>query len=62
MANGRTEQAIPIQVIGTNFSCPIYDRIKTKKESKAYILIFSYSVSRAVYSKLTPNATTQELK
>ena len=48
------------QVIGTNFAGPIYYRTKTKKESKAYILMFSCSVSRAVNLELILNTTTQE--
>ena len=49
------------QIIGTDFAGPIYYRTKTKKESKAYILIFSCSVSRAVHLELIPNTTTKEL-
>ena len=60
LPNDRTEQAVPFQVIGTDFAGPIYYRTKTKKESKACILIFSCSVSRAVHLELTPNTTTQE--
>ena len=51
---------MPFQVIGTDFAGPIYYRTKTKKESKAYILIFSCSVSRAAYLELIPNTTTEE--
>ena len=58
LPNYRTEQAIPFQVIGTDFAGPIYYRTKTKKEQKAYILIFSCSVSRAVHLELISNTTT----
>ena len=61
LPNDRTEQAMPFQVIGTDFAGPIYYRTKTKKEQKAYILIFSCSVSRAVHLELIPNTTTKEL-
>ena len=60
LPNDRTEQAMPFQVIGTDFAGPIYYRTKTKKEQKAYILIFSCSVSRAVHLELIPNTTTTE--
>ena len=60
LPNGRTEQAMPVQVIDTNFAGRIYYRYKTKKESKPYILIFSYSVSRDFHLELIPNKTTQE--
>ena len=60
LPNDRTEQAMSFQVIDTDFAGPIYDRTKTKKESKAYILIFSCSVSRAVHLELIPNTTTKK--
>ena len=60
LPNDRTEQAIPFQVIGKNFAGPIYYRSKTKKESKAYILIFSCSMSNAVHLELISNTTTKE--
>ena len=58
LPNDRTEQAMSFQVIDTDFAGPIYDRTKTKKESKAYILIFSCSLSRAVHLELISNTTT----
>ena len=60
LPNYRTEQAIPFQVIGTDFAGPIYYRTKTKKEQKAYILIVSCSVGGAVHLELIPNTTTKE--
>ena len=60
LLNDRTEQAMPFQVIRTDFAGPIYYRTKTKKESKAYILIFSRSVSRNIHSELIPNTMTIE--
>ena len=61
LPNDRTEQVMPFQVIGTDFVSPIHYRAKTKKEQKAYILIFSCSVSRAVHLELIPNTATKEL-
>ena len=57
LPNDGTEQAMPFQVIGTDFAGPIYYCTKTKKEQKAHILIFSCSVSRAVHLELIPNTT-----
>lgn len=53
---------MPFQVvIGTDFAGPFYYRAKkTQKESKVYILIFSFSVSRVVHLELIPNKRTQE--
>ena len=61
LPNDRTEQAMPFQIIGTNFADSIYYHTKTKKELKAYVLIFSCSVSGAVHLELLPNTTTKEL-
>ena len=36
----RSEAAMPLQVIGTDYAGPIYYHTKSKKESKAYILFF----------------------
>ena len=37
-----------------------YYKFKSKKGLKAYILLFSYSVSRAVHLELVPNLSTNE--
>ena len=60
LPNDRTEQAMPFQVIDTDFAGPICYRTKTNKEQKAYILIFSCSVSRAVHLELISNTTTKK--
>ena len=52
-----SEAAMPFQVIGTDYAGPIYHRKRSKKESKAYILLFPCSLSRAVHLELTPNLT-----
>ena len=52
----RTEQCFPFQVIGVDYTGPIY-RSNTRKDLKGYILLFSCSVSRAVYLELVPNLT-----
>ena len=49
------ELAMPFQIIGADHAGPIYYCTKSKKELKAYILLFTCSVSRAVNLGLTEN-------
>ena len=60
MKKDRTEQCFLIQVIGVDSAGSIFYRSKTRKDLKAYILLFSCSVSRAVYLELVSNLTTSE--
>ena len=46
--------------IGTDYAGPIYYKTKKKNELKAYILLFSCSVTRAVHIELVSNLTTTE--
>ena len=55
-----TEKCFPLQVISVNYAGPIFYSSKTRKYLKAYILLFSCSVSRTVYLELVPNLTTSE--
>ena len=61
LRNDKTEQAMPFQVIGTDFAGSIYYRSKAKKESKVYILIFSCSVSSAVHLELKPSRSVYKI-
>ena len=56
----RTQECRPFQVIGVEYAGPAYYRSKNKAISKSYILLFSYSVSRAIHLKLVPNLSTQK--
>ena len=56
----RTEQALPFEIVGTDYAGPLYYKSTGKKELKAYILLFSYSVSRAVHLELVSNLSTNE--
>ena len=56
----RTEKCFPFEVIGTDYAGPIYYKTKKKSELKAYILLFSCSVTRAVHIELVTNLTTIE--
>ena len=56
----RTEKCFPFEVIGTDYAGPIYYKTKKKSELKAYILLFSCSVTIAVHIELVSNLTTTE--
>ena len=59
LTKDRTEQCFPSQVTGVDYACPTFFS-KTRKDLKAYILLFSCSVSRAVYLELVPKLTTSK--
>ena len=46
------------EVIGTDFAGPIRYRRAAKQEGKAYLVIFSCSLSRAVHLEIVPNLET----
>ena len=50
------------RLIGITYAGAICYFTNTKKESKAYALIFSCSLSRAVHYKLIPNTTQEFIK
>ena len=54
----RTEQASPFEIARTDYAGPLYYKSKGKKDIKAYIVLFSRSVSRAVHLELVSNLTT----
>ena len=56
----RTEQVLPFEIVGTDYAGPLYCKSKGKKDIKAYIFLFSCSVSRAVHLELVSNLTTAE--
>ena len=56
----RTEQALPFEIIGTNYTGPLYYKSKGKKDLKACILLFSCCVSRALHLELVANLSTTE--
>ena len=53
-----TEQALPLEIVSTNYVDSLYYKSKSKKDLKAYIFIFSCSVSRAVNLKPVSNLRT----
>ena len=54
----RTDISGAFEVIGTDFAGPILYKLRNKKEGKAYMVIFSCSLSRAVHLELVTNLET----
>ena len=54
----RTHGGAAFEVIGTDFVGPIYYKLSQKREGKAYLVIFSCSLSRAVHLELLPDLET----
>lgn len=49
----RTEGDTPFQVVGVDFAGPIKIRVGQKREGKAYVVVYSCSLSRALHLDLT---------
>ena len=58
----RTEGTTPFEVIGVDYAGPLSYKTngKSKKEGKAYLLLYTCSLSRAVHLELLPTLETQE--
>lgn len=56
----RTTGSTPFKVIGVDYAGPIRYLGKMKKEKKAYILLYTCSLTRAVYLDLLPNQSKEE--
>ncbi|XP_068671446.1 uncharacterized protein [Montipora foliosa] len=54
----RTDISGAFEVIGTDFAGPILYKMRNKREGKAYLVIFSCSLSRAVHLELATNLET----
>ena len=61
LPNDRTEGARPFEVIGVDYAGPVKYKTKKNKEGKGYILLFSCSLTRAVYIELLPDQTVESL-
>ena len=57
----RTEGNIPFQVIGVDYAGPILYRSGKSGEGKAHVILYSCSLTRAVYLELLKDMTTEEL-
>ena len=54
----RTDISGAFEVIGSDFAGPILYKLRNKREGKAYLVIFSCSLSRAVHLELATNLET----
>lgn len=53
------EGSCPFQVVGVDFARPIVYEASKKLEGKAYILLFTCSLTRAVHLELLTDQTTE---
>ena len=60
LPNDRTEGATPFRVVGVDYAGPIKYRSKTRREAKAYIILYACSLTRGLYLELLPNLGTEE--
>ena len=55
LPSDRTTGTRPFQVIATDFTGPILYRTKNRDEKKAYILLFTCSLTRSIHLELLPD-------
>ena len=60
LPRSRTEGITPFEVIGVDYAGPLMYRAKNKKERKAYVLLYTCSLTRAVYLELLPTLEMDE--
>ena len=58
LQSDRTEQAWLFEIVGADYTGPLYYKSKSEKDLKAYISLFSCSVSRDVDLNLVSNFST----
>ena len=51
-------QNLLFKVIGADYAGLIYCKTKSKREVKVYILLFTWSISRAIQLEISSNQTT----
>ena len=57
----RTEGNTPFNVVGVDFAGPVKHRDKRKEEQKAYVVLYSCSLTRGVFLELLPSLETTEV-
>ena len=60
LLSNRTTGTRPFQVIDIDFTSPIMYRNKNRREEKAYILLFTYILTREIHLELLPDQTAEE--
>ena len=53
-----TEETKPFNVIGVDFAGPVKYRSKLKEERKAYVVLYSCSLTRGVFFEILPSLET----
>ena len=56
----RTEGTAPFNVIGVDFAGPVKYRSKRKEERKAYVVLYSCSLTRGVFLEILPSLETSD--
>ena len=56
----RTEGSAPFKYIGMDFAEPVKYLSKSKREMKAYIVLYACFLTRAVYLEILPNFSVEE--
>ena len=56
----RTEGNTPFEVIGVDFAVPLKYRVRSKKEGKAYLVLYACSLTRGLFLEVLPNLETNE--
>ena len=56
----RTQGVSPYQVIGVDYAGPLQYRVSKQKEGKAYVLLYSCSLTRGIYMELLPTLETTD--
>ena len=56
----RTEGNTPYSVIGVDFAGPLKYRVRPKTEGKAYVVLYSCSLTRGIYMELLQSLETSE--
>ncbi|XP_044179547.1 uncharacterized protein LOC122961023 [Acropora millepora] len=60
LSQDRTEGSYPFEVVGVDFAGPIEFKTSTKRESKAYIILYACSLTRALHLDLARSMETAE--
>lgn len=60
MPRFRTEQSCPFEFTGVDFGGPIVYKVGKKEEAKAYIVVFTRAVMRAIQLEVTESQTAEE--
>ena len=53
----RTEGSTPFEIVGVDFAGPIKYRKSSRVEGKGYLVLYTYSLTRAVYSDVRPTGS-----